>query len=304
MDRTCQQTSVPPFFCQFFLCRFTTGRNQIIERLFTVACPKLIVTRGFWNRCKYRWIKSKSTICGSCDLQLVLAAFQQSASLIAMQQDQRCSLRIISLRLNAFDAPVICQCDIAAALNPLKPAREARTAGVQSFDESALIGIFCGRLPEFLAVVKFSTDIIAFPTVHLVAEGKTGQLPTMLFFQCCHVVFPYHRRRDTMTGGVLCNQCSIFFAEIIFKCSYLTWHSTEIDPASIRQCFFHLRIAVSGNAALHILGTAKSSKLRKCFSRGMYHIEIFIKCCTKHDAAPLDDLRRQYRKNRARGRSG
>lgn len=108
--------------------------------------------------------------------------------------------------------------------------------------------------------------MVALPAGCLVTEGKTGQLPTMLFFQCCHVVFPYHRRRDTMTGGVLCNQCSIFFAEIIFKCSYLTWHSTEIDPAPIRQCFFHLRIAVSGNAALHILGTAKSSKLRKCFS--------------------------------------
>lgn len=116
---TCQQTFVPPFFCQLFLCRLTAGRNHLIKGRFTITRPEFVKTCRLLNRCKYRRIKSKSTICGSCDLQLVLAAFQQSASLIAMQQDQRCPLRIISFRLNAFDTPIIRQSDIAATLDPL-----------------------------------------------------------------------------------------------------------------------------------------------------------------------------------------
>lgn len=129
-DRTRKQASIPPFFCQFFLRRLTAGRNQIIERRFTVVCPELAIARRFLNGGKHRRIKSKCAIRGRCSLQLVLAAFQQSASLFAMQQDQRCPLRMISLWLNTFDTPIIRQRNIAAALYTLKFARETRTAGV------------------------------------------------------------------------------------------------------------------------------------------------------------------------------
>ena len=85
----------------------------------------------------------------------------------------------------------------------------------------------------------------------------------MLFLQCCYIVVPYHRRRDTVTGGVLCNQCSIFSAEIAFQCSYLAWHSTEIDPAPISQRLLHLRIAVSAECGFAHTWSCKEQKAPK-----------------------------------------
>ena len=102
-----------------------------------------------------------------------------------------------------------------------------------------------------------------------------------------------------MAGGILRDQRIIIPAEIAFQCSDLARHSTEIDPATGGQRRLDLRIAVTRNAALDILGAAKRRKLLHALSGSMYHMELSVKGRTEHKAAFTDDLRCQHGKDRA-----
>lgn len=221
-----------------------------------------------------------------------------------MQQNKGCALRVIGVRLDSLDAPVVGKRDVAATLNTLEIASKAGAAGIQSLDKTTLIGVFGGRLLEFLVVVKFSTNMVTLPAICLVAEGERGQLAAVQLLQFLFVSVPHQGRGDTVTGGILRDQRIIIPAEIAFQRCDLARHSAEIDPATGGQRHFDLRIAVARDAALDILGAAKRRKVLHALSGSMYYLELSVKGRTEHKAASADDLRCQHRKNRAGRGSG
>ena len=136
-----QKASVPAFLRCLFLCRFAAGGNQFRKRFLFISCPELIVPRRFLNRPEHSRIPCKRALCGRTGLQPILAAFQQSAAFLAVQQNKGCPLRMVGFRLNTLDAPVVRQCDIASPLDALEFTVKAGAAGIQTFDKSTLIRI-------------------------------------------------------------------------------------------------------------------------------------------------------------------
>ena len=80
-----QKALASAFLRQFFFGRLAAGRYQIGKGFLTVALPEFIIAGGLLNGCKHRRVKGKRVFGCGLELQLILAAFQQSASLIAMQ---------------------------------------------------------------------------------------------------------------------------------------------------------------------------------------------------------------------------
>ena len=256
------------------------------------------------NGCKHRWVKGKRAFGCGLELQLILAAFQQAASLFTVNQNEGCALRIVGVRLNSLDAPIVRKRDVAATFDPFELAYKAGAAGVQSLDKTALIGAFGSGLGELSTVIKRGANMVRFPAICLVAEGERGQLAAILLLQFRFISLPHQRRRNTVAGGILRDQRIIIPAEIAFQGCDLARHSAEIDPATGDQRRLDLRIAVARNAALDILGAAKRRKLLHALSGSMYYLELSVKGRTEHEAAFADDLRRQHGKDCAGRGSG
>ena len=221
-----------------------------------------------------------------------------------MQQNKGCALRVIGVRLDSLDTPIIGQRDVAATLDPFELAYKAGAAGVQSLDKTALIGAFGSGLGELSTVIKRGANMVRLPAICLVAEGERGQLAAVLLLQFRFISLPHQRRGDTVTGGILRDQRIIVPTKVAFQCSDLARHSAEIDPATGGQRHFDLRIAVARDAALDILGAAKRRKLLHTFGNSMYHIKALVKGRAEHKAASADDLRRQHGKDCAGRGSG
>lgn len=299
-----QKALAPAFLRQFFFRRFAAGRYQIGKGRLTVALPKFIIAGGLLNGCKHRWVKGKRAFGCGLELQLILAAFQQAASLFTVNQNEGCALRIVGVRLNSLDAPIVRKRDVAATFDPFELAYKAGAAGVQSLDKTALIGAFGSGLGELSTVIKRGANMVRFPAICLVAEGERGQLAAILLLQLCFIFAPHQRRGDTVTGCVLRDQSLIVPTKVAFQRCDLARHSAEIDPATGGQRRLDLRIAVARNAALDILGAAKRRKLLHALSGSMYHMELSVKGRAEHKAASADDLRCQYGKDRAGRGSG
>lgn len=120
----------------------------------TVAFPEFIIAGRLLNGCKHRRVKGKRIFGCGLESQLLLAAFQQAASLFTVQQNEGCALRVVGVRLDPLDAPIVCKRDVAATLDPFELAYEAGAAGIQPLDKTALIGVFGGGLSEFAAIIK------------------------------------------------------------------------------------------------------------------------------------------------------
>lgn len=157
------------------------------------------------NGCKHRRVKGKRVFGCGLELQLILAAFQQAASLFTMQQNKGCALRVVGVRLDSLDTPIIGQRDVAATLDPFELAYKAGAAGVQSLDKTALIGAFGSGLGELSTVIKRGANMVRLPAICLVAEGERGQLAAVLLLQFRFISLPHQRRRNTVAGGILCN---------------------------------------------------------------------------------------------------
>ena len=149
-----QKALAPAFLRQFVLCRLAAGGNQIGKGRLTVALPEFIIAGGLLNGCKHRRVKGKRVFGCGLELQLILAAFQQAASLFTVNQNEGCALRIVGVRLNSLDAPIVRKRDVAATFDPFELAYKAGAAGVQSLDKTALIGAFGSGLGELSTVIK------------------------------------------------------------------------------------------------------------------------------------------------------
>lgn len=167
-----QKALAPAFLRQFFFSRFAAGRNQIGKGRLTVALPEFIIAGGLLNGCKHRWVKGKRVFGCGLELQLILAAFQQAASLFTVNQDEGCALRVVGIWLNSLDAPIVRKRDVAATLDPFELTYKAGAAGVQSLDKTALIGVFGSGLGELSAVIKRGANMVRLPAICLVAEGE------------------------------------------------------------------------------------------------------------------------------------
>ena len=157
-----------------------------------------------------------------------------------MNQNEGCALRIVGVRLNSLDAPIVRKRDVAATFDPFELAYKAGAAGVQSLDKTALIGAFGSGLGELSTVIKRGANMVRFPAICLVAEGERGQLAAILLLQLCLIFAPHQRRRNTVAGGILRDQRIIIPAEIAFQRCDLARHSAKINPATDGQRRFDL----------------------------------------------------------------